>query len=100
MLEIALGVSHSGKAVLRLGEDFLAEIYRTSVVAAQDEESQHFAVVDFEQVSDGLEVSEGLGHLGSVNIYISVVHPVMGEFLAAVGFRLCYLVFVVRERRS
>ena len=97
MLQVALGISHSLKSVLRLSENLRVEVDWTSVMTAENKETEHFAVIILKQVSYCLEIAQRLGHFLPVNVYISVMHPVMGEFAAVVSLRLSNFILMMRE---
>ena len=74
-----------------------AVIYRTSVLRGNHKIAYRLIAVFFRNIANGKEITERLRHLYVVNIYISVVHPVMCKGNAVAALALCYFVLMVRE---
>ena len=83
--------------VARVVQMRIAVVQGAAVVRAQDEEAHGLRVVLLQDLADGEEVAQGLGHLLVVHAHEAVVHPVARQSLAGGAFALGDLVLVVRE---
>ena len=80
------------------GEGVEGEVERLAVVRGDEDVADFAAGVALgEQVAQGVEVAERLGHLFAVHAQVRAVHPAAHEGLAGGGLRLRDFVFVVRE---
>ena len=73
------------------------EVDGAAVVLPGEEVAQGFGKVGFEDVADGLEVAERLGHFFGIDLHEAVVHPDVSEGLAERGLGLGDFVLVVGE---
>ena len=83
-------VSDSARAGVR-------EVQGAAVVAVGEEKAHHLRREAGQNVLDGEEILQGLGHLLPVDGEEAVVQPELGEGLAGGRFGLGQLVFVVGE---
>ena len=74
------------------------KIERASVVFGEEEEPEDLGMVVHQGVTNGQEISQGLGHLFSFNGNKSIVDPVRGKGAAIGPDGLGPFIFVVREK--
>ena len=96
-LEVSRACSDPLKSRLGSLQEFIGEVDRHSVVTRKDEESDDFIREMLNDIPDRKEVTERLTHLLTVNIYESIVYPVICKCAAVSRFTLSDLVLVVRE---
>ena len=84
-------------AALALVHGVEREVDGAAVVLPGEEVAQGFRQVGFQNVADGLEVAERLGHLFRIHLHEAVVHPDVGERLAERGLGLGDFVLVMGE---
>ena len=80
-------------------DGFFAVFYRTAVMRSSEEETQHLRIDFLQDIMHRHEVPERLAHLLGcfTDCDEAVVHPVVRESFAGLGFALRNLVLVVRE---
>ena len=61
------------------------EIDRLAIMGAQHVEAQHFARPVGQEIADGEEVAQALGHFLAFDLQEAVVHPHIGERMAVMG---------------
>ena len=97
VLHLELGGVQAFEGIFGLGQQFVGEIDRASVVGHQHEHADDFQIVLLGDVPDGEEVALGFGHFFVVDVDVAVVDPVVGEGAAIGAFGLGNFVFVVGE---
>ena len=80
-----------------LVHDVGREVDGAAVMLAQQEKAQGLGQIASQDVADGLEVAQRLGHLFGIDLHEAVMHPETGKLAAAGGFGLGDLVLMMGE---
>ena len=95
--ERGAGLVNIADPLARSVEVALRVVHRLAVVCAQKEAADGLGMVLLEDVAEGPEVVERLGHLLAVDVEHRGVHPVVHIGLARGAFRLGDLILMVGE---
>ena len=72
-------------------------IERTPVMCADNEKTQDFRIIILQDITDGEEIAQRLGHLHIVHADKTIMHPVIDKRLPGSPFRLGNLILMMRE---
>ncbi len=68
-------------------------------MVGNEQKSQHAKIIGFQNIADGLEISQRLGHFFIVGVQKTGVHPITNQRRSGDRFHLRDLGFVVRENQ-